>query len=110
MNKIQIIINSVLAAAVVALFIVFFTVTPRANKPVKAEVVVDSELLPIAIINTDSILKHYTLAVESTDKLMSQYEASTVQLDTKAKASKRNTRPFNATSWISNASSKLTLS
>ena len=94
MNKIQIIINSVLAAAVVALFIVFFTVTPRANKPVKAEVVVDSELLPIAIINTDSILKHYTLAVESTDKLMSQYEASTVQLDTKAKAFQKEYETF----------------
>ena len=94
MNKIQIIINSVLAAAVVALFIVFFTVTPRANTPVKAEVVVDSELLPIAIINTDSILKHYTLAVESTDKLMSQYEASTVQLDTKAKAFQKEYETF----------------
>ena len=94
MNKIQIIIDSVLAAAVVALFILVFTLMPRAKKPVTAEVVVDSELLPIAIINTDSILKHYTLAVESTDKLMSQYEASTVQLDTKAKAFQKEYETF----------------
>ena len=94
MNKIQIIINSVLAAAVVALFIVFLTVTPRVKKPVVHEVVVDAELLPIAIINTDSILKHYTLAVESTDKLMSQYEASTVQLDSKAKAFQKEYETF----------------
>ena len=94
MNKIQIIINSVLAAAVVALFIIFFTVTPRAKKPVTAEVVVDAELLPIALINTDSILKHYTLAVESTDKLMSAYEASTVQLDSKARAFQKEYETF----------------
>ncbi len=94
MNKIQIIINSVLCAAVVALFIVFFTVTPRTKKPVSQEVVVDSELLPIAIINTDSILKHYVLAVESTDKLMSAYETSTVQLDSKAKAFQKEYETF----------------
>ncbi len=94
MNKIQIIINSVLAAAVVALFIIFFTVTPRAKKPVTQEVVVDGDLLPIALINTDSILKHYTLAVESTDKLMSAYEASTVQLDTKGRAFQKEYETF----------------
>ena len=94
MNKIQIIINSVLAAAVVALFIIFFTVNPHAKKPVTQEVVVDGDLLPIALINTDSILKHYTLAVESTDKLMSAYEASTVQLDTKGRAFQKEYETF----------------
>ena len=46
MNKIQIIINSVLAAAIVALFVVFFTVNPHAKRVNKDEVVVDTELLP----------------------------------------------------------------
>jgi len=94
MNKIQLIVNSVLAAAVVALFIIFFTVNPHAKKTANHEVVVDAELLPIAIINTDSILKHYTLAVESTEKLMSSYETSTVQLDTKAKAFQKEYETF----------------
>ena len=87
MNKISIIVDSVLAAAVVALFILFFTATPGAKKqPAVQEIQASGELMPIAIINTDSILKHYTLAVEASEKLMSRYEESTVKLDTKAKS------------------------
>ena len=70
MNKISIIVESVLAAAVVALFILFFTVTPGQKKPAKQEIQAAGELMPIAIINTDSILKHYTLAVEASEKLI----------------------------------------
>ena len=87
MNKISIIVDSILAAAVVALFILFFTATPGAKKqPAVQEIQASGELMPIAIINTDSILKHYTLAVEASEKLMSRYEESTVKLDTKAKS------------------------
>ena len=87
MNKISIIVDSILAAAVVALFILFFTATPGAKKqPAVQEIQASGELKPIAIINTDSILKHYTLAVEASEKLMSRYEESTVKLDTKAKS------------------------
>lgn len=92
MNKNQIIIDSVLCAAIIALFVVFFTVKP--NAPRQAEAVVATETMPIAIINTDSILKHYTLAVESTEQLMSSYEASTVQLDTKLKAFQKEYETF----------------
>jgi outer membrane protein len=86
MNKITIIVESILAAAVVALFVLFFTATPQAKKADSREIIAEGELLPIAIINTDSILKHYTLAVEASEKLMSRYEESTVKLDTKAKS------------------------
>lgn len=94
MNKIQIIVSSVLGAAIVALFILFFTVTPGGRKSSGGEITAEGQLLPIAIINTDSILKHYTLAVESTDKLMSSYEESTVKLDTKAKSLQREAESF----------------
>lgn len=94
MNKSQIIINAVLAAAVVALFIVVYQIKPATPKQQVEEVVVDGELLPIAIVNTDSILKYYTLAVESSEKLMSSYEASMVQLDTKARAFQREYETF----------------
>ena len=94
MNKISIIVESILAAAVVALFILFFTVTPGKKKPVSQDVEAAGEMLPIAIINTDSILKHYTLAVEAQDRLMSQYEESTVKLDTKAKALQKEAETF----------------
>lgn len=94
MNKISIIVESVLAAAVVALFILFFTAVPRAKKPAVQEATAQGELLPIAIINTDSILKNYTLAVEASDKLMSRYEESTVKLDTRAKALQKEAETF----------------
>ena len=94
MNKIQIIVSSILAAAVVALFVLFFTVDPHSKKADSQEVVVEGELLPIGIINTDSIMQHYTLAVESSDRLMSRYEESTVKLDTKAKALQKELETF----------------
>ena len=94
MNKISIIVESVLAAAVVALFILFFTVTPGSKKSANADVEAQGELLPIAVVNTDSILKHYTLAVESSEKLQTQYEESMVKLDTKAKAFQKEYESF----------------
>jgi outer membrane protein len=45
-------------------------------------------------VNTDSILKHYTLAIESSDKLMSQYEESMLKLDSKAKAFQKEYETF----------------
>ena len=94
MNKISIIVESILAAAVVALFILFFTFNPWAKKPANHEVEAAGELLPIAVVNTDSILTHYTLAVEASDKLQSQYEESMVKLDTKAKAFQKEYETF----------------
>lgn len=94
MNKIQIIVSSVLAAAVAALFVLFFTYDPHAKKAAETEVAVDGELLPIGIINTDSIMTHYTLAVESSDKLQTKYEESMVKLDTKAKSLQKEMETF----------------
>ena len=93
MNKISIIVESVLAACVVALFVLFFVSRPKSPKAVQ-EVQAQGELMPIAIINTDSILKHYTLAVEASDKLMNRYEESTVKLDTKAKSLQKEYETF----------------
>lgn len=94
MNKISIIVDSVLCAAVVALFVMFFVAMPKSKKPAVQEVEASGELLPIAVVNTDSILKHYTLAVEASDKLMAQYEESTVKLDTKAKSLQKEYETF----------------
>jgi outer membrane protein len=78
----------------VALFVMFFVAMPKSKKPVNQEVEASGELLPIAVVNTDSILKHYTLAVEASDKLMAQYEESTVKLDTKVKALQKEYETF----------------
>lgn len=90
----QKIFNVCVALSVIALFVLVFTVTPKSKKPAVMEVEPSGELLPIAIINTDSILQHYTLASEATDRLMSQYEESTVKLDTKAKALQKEYETF----------------
>ena len=94
MNKLAIIVDSILAAGIVALFILFFTATPGAKKPAKQEVQAAGELLPIAVVNTDSILHHYALAKEASDKLMNRYEESTVKLDTKAKSLQKEVETF----------------
>lgn len=94
MNKISIIVDSILGAAVVALFVLFFVAVPQNKKAVVAEVEPQGALLPIAIVNTDSILKHYTLAIEASDKLMARYEESTVKLDTKAKSLQKEYETF----------------
>ena len=94
MNKIQAIVNGVLCVAVVALFVLFFMNQPKAPSAAPQEAVAQGELMPIAIINTDSILKHYTLAIESTEKLMNRYEESTVKLDTKAKSLQKEYETF----------------
>lgn len=92
MNKIQIIISSVLAACVVALFVLVFVFQFGGQKA--PELVQVDEVLPIAIVNTDSILKHYTLAVESTEQLMTSYENSTVKLDNQARAFQKEYESF----------------
>ena len=96
MEKIQTLVNAILGAAVVALFVLFFRYRPQSPKASEApqEAVAQGELLPIAIINTDSILKHYTLAIESTEKLMNRYEESTVKLHTKAKSLQKEVETF----------------
>ena len=94
MNKISIIVESILGAAVIALFVLFFTVNPWAKKPADGEVEAQGELLPIAVVNTDSILAHYTLAVEANDKLQSKYEESMVKMDGKAKAFQKEYETF----------------
>lgn len=98
MNKIQIIVNSVLAAAVVALFVIFFTVKPGCCK--QQEVVecagVESVegTLPIAYLNVDSLLQGYTFAQEASEKLMSKQEDARLKLNTKARTLQQEMADF----------------
>ena len=94
MKKISIIIDSVLAVAVIALFVLYFCGNPFAKKSAGDAVEAEGELIPIAVVNTDSILKHYTFAIEAQDKLMNQYEESTVKLDTKLKTFQKEYETF----------------
>ena len=87
MNKIQIIIDSVLAAAIIALFVVFFTVTPKQKAVVAAgeTAVVEGQTLAVAYLNLDSLLANYTFAQEAQDKLMTKQEDARLKLNTKAR-------------------------
>jgi len=87
MNKISIIVDSVLAAGVVALFVLFFTGKSTCCKSQSGEVVaqVQEGNLPIAYLNVDSLLTNYTFAQEAQEKLMSKQEDARLKLNTKAR-------------------------
>ncbi len=83
MNKIQIAIDSILAIAVIALFVL---VLKPAAKPEAAALPAPQEgNMPIAYINLDSILQGYTFALEAQDKLMTRQENARLELNQKAR-------------------------
>lgn len=82
MNKIQSIINLVLAAGVVALFIIVFAVKPGSRKAAPAAEVPEGNL-PIAYLNLDSLLANYTFAQDASERLMKKQEDARLKLNTK---------------------------
>lgn len=90
MNK-QTVFNLLLAAAVIALFVLHF-VAPQ--KSATEEVQINGEHMPIAFVNSDSILAQYTFAVEANDRLMSKQEDATVKLNDRYKAFQREYDTF----------------
>lgn len=86
MKKTQIIIDSVLAVAVIALFVLYFEGQPGCKRhQVAAEAQVEEGNLPIAFVNLDSVLLNYTLAQEANEKLMKKQEDARLKLNTKAR-------------------------
>lgn len=86
MNKIQIVVDIVLVAAVVALFAIFFSRKPAngAAEPVAAAV--SGEALPIAYLNVDSLLTNYAFAQDASERLMQKQEDARLKLNTKARS------------------------
>lgn len=88
MNKIQICINVVFGVLIVVLS-VLFCVFGGWKRPVCAVeesslAAAESERLPIAYINIDSLLMDYVFAQEANEKLMSKQEDARLQLNQKA--------------------------
>lgn len=83
MNKIQIVVNVVLVAAVAALFVICFT----AKKAEAPAVVVEgsAEMMPIAYLNVDSLLVNYVFAQDASERLMKKQEDARLKLNTKAR-------------------------
>lgn len=92
MNKIQILINVILVAAVAALFVIFYSgKTPATSEPVAAE---QTDVMPVAYLNVDSLLMNYTFAQEASDKLMSKQEDARVKMNTKLRTFQNEVADF----------------
>ena len=77
------IVTNVILVAAVATFAVFFF---KGHTSQSAGVEVEkSEVLPIAYLNTDSLLVNYIFAIEANEKLIKKQEDARLKLNTKAR-------------------------
>ena len=83
MNKVQIVVNVVLVAAVAALFVIVLGGKKQCVAP--AATVEPSEVMPIAYLNVDSLLVNYAFAQDANEKLMKKQEDARLKLNTKAR-------------------------
>lgn len=83
MKKTQIIVDTVLSVAVVALFVLHFVGKPCCKHAAEGEANPVEGNLPIAYINLDSLLSNYTLAQECGEQLMKKQEDARLKLNTK---------------------------
>ena len=92
MNKLQLVINIVLVAAVAALFVIVFA----GNKPATTEVaeVSAAEVMPVAYLNVDSLLANYTFAQDASEKLMSKQEDARLKMNTKLRTFQNEVADF----------------
>lgn len=86
MNKIQIVVDIVLVAAVVALFAIFFSRKPANGTAEPVAAAVSGEALPIAYLNVDSLLTNYAFAQDASERLMQKQEDARLKLNTKARS------------------------
>lgn len=96
MKKIQIAIDAVLVAAVVALFVLYFckgNCCKKQTEGVPVAEVVDGNL-PVAYLNVDSLLVNYTFAQEAQEKLMSKQEDARLKLNTQGKTLQQEMADF----------------
>ena len=90
MNKVQILVNVVLVAAVAALFILHFGKKECAS----SEVAAPSEVMPVAYLNVDSLLASYSFAIEASEKLMSKQEDARLKMNTKLRTFQNEVADF----------------
>ena len=90
MNKVQILVNVVLVAAVAALFVLHFGKKECAS----SEVAAPSEVMPVAYLNVDSLLASYSFAIEASEKLMSKHEDARLKMNTKLRTFQNEVADF----------------
>ena len=92
MNKIQIVINVILVAAVATLFGIFFS--NKTSAPAEVATINQSDVMPVAYLNVDSLLTNYVFAQEASDKLMSKQEDARVKMNTKLRTFQNEVADF----------------
>jgi len=87
MKNLSLILNAVLAVAVIVLFVKVFSGNPQ-NSGAKATFskdTVKTTKLPIAYINVDSLLSNYQFAKEANESLTKKQEDSRLDINTRAR-------------------------
>ena len=90
MNKVQIVVNVVLVAAVAALFVLQLGKKEEASQAIVAP----TEVMPVAYLNVDSLLANYSFAIEANEKLMSKQEDARLKMNTKLRTFQNEVADF----------------
>ena len=87
MKNLSLILNAVLAIAVIVLFVKVFSNNPMSpsEKSFYKNDSLNAGLLPIAYINVDSLLLNYQFAKEANESLIKKQEDSRLSINTKAR-------------------------
>lgn len=86
MKNLSLVINGILAVAIIVLFILFFKSNNKNAEAPSLKFESDSTVaLPIAYVNIDSVLTHYNYAKEASDALMKKTETSRASISQKQK-------------------------
>ena len=87
MKNLSLILNAVLAIAVIVLFVKVFSNNPKSpsEKAFYKNDSLNAGLLPIAYINVDSLLLNYQLAKKANESLIKKQEDSRLSINTKAR-------------------------
>ena len=90
MNKVQLVVNVVLVAAIATLFGLLLS---KKEAPV-AEVPAPSETMPVAYLNVDSLLANYIFAQEANETLMKKQEDARLKMNTKLRTFQNEVSEF----------------
>ena len=90
MNKVQIVVNVVLVAAVAALFVLQL----GKKEEVSQATLAPTEVMPVAYLNVDSLLANYSFAIEASEKLMSKQEDARLKMNTKLRTFQNEVADF----------------
>lgn len=95
MNK-QTILNVIYCVAIIALFVLVFLFRPSCKKvctSADSAPVLEGNM-PIAFLNVDSLLLHYTFAQEANEQLMRKQEDARLKLNTRARTLQQEMTDF----------------